>query len=387
MLGQHKPIDSADLKKCEREKMLERIQSSGHVLLKLLCRPLFSAIVGLACLSVDAQIPDRVISTDGPEGTVSGKVIAVTPGGVDVEDKAGTSKNVPVEKIREIQFAGEPASLKTARSMLARRRPADALKELAKIEPSELEGAEPLIVAEVEFVKAAAAGRAAIDSGGSPVDAGKQVNEFLKKHSESFHFYQMQELLGDLLGSAGKWELAQDAYAKLAKGPASWKVRAAAARATMLFNQKKYDEAYKEFQSAIKIDAGDEISLAQKRGAELGMAKCLTQQGKQADAINMVQKIIKQSNPEEKELLGKAYNVLGEAYRSTGGKDQDALISFLTVDLVYNSLPESHAEALFYLCELWERGKNPERAREAKQNLESTYPNSSWAKKVVAAKS
>ena len=79
--------------------------------------------------------------------------------------------------------------------------------------------------------------------------------------------------------------------------------------------------------------------------------------------------------------------MLGGIYRAAGGKDQDALISFLTVDLVYNTVPDSHAEALYNLGELWERGSQPERAREARQSLKTSYPVSPWAKKLDAAKS
>ncbi|MFM9197316.1 MAG: hypothetical protein ACKOWG_16575, partial [Planctomycetia bacterium] len=86
------------------------------------------------------------------------------------------------------------------------------------------------------------------------------------------------------------------------------------------------------------------------------------------------------------DFLSRDYTVLGGMYRAMGGKDQDALISYLTVDLVYNGLPESHAEALFNLGELWEKGNNPERAGEARQSLKTLYATSPWAAKLEAAK-
>ena len=96
----------------------------------------------------------------------------------------------------------------------------------------------------------------------------------------------------------------------------------------------------------------------------------------------MVQGILRSSDPEEGDLLGRGYNVLGEAFRAAG-KDQDALISYLTVDLVYNSNPQNREEALFNLVELWKRGNFAERAREAQEQLESTYPNSPWLRKLT----
>lgn len=328
------------------------------------------------------QSADRVLTT---EGTVTGKVVSVSANDVDVEDRGGETKKISIDKVREVQFGGEPQSLRSARSMLARGRAAEALEEVGKIEPEELDGAEPLLRDEVDFVKAATAGRAALASGADPKDAGRLVNEFLTKHPKSHHFYEMKELLGDLLARAGNASAALTVYSDIAKGPAALKVRAAAAKARMLFEQKKFDEALKEYEAALKIEAADDASAAQKRGAELGKARCLSQTGKNKDAIDLVQGIIKRADPEEKELLAQAYNVLGGAFRAAGDKDQDALIAFLTVDLVYNGSPDSHAEALYNLSELWDRAKNPERARETRKLLEESYPGSGWAKKPAAA--
>lgn len=351
-------------------------------------RAAWPGVAVLACATVgfcgrlQAQAPDRVVST---ESTVTGKVVAVSAEGVEVEERGGETRKIPIDQIRDVQFGGEPQSLRAARSMLSRGRAADAVEEVAKVEAADLDGAEPLVLEELEFVKAAATGRAALAAGADPKDAGRMVGEFLAKHPQSHHFYDVQQLLGDLLVRAGKPDLAIAAYATLAKGPPALKVRSAAAKAGMLFEQQKFAEAMAEYDAALAIDAGDDASAEQKRGAELGKARCLAELGKNADAVALVQALIKRADPEEKNLLGRAYNVLGAAYRAAGDKDQDALIAFLTVDLVYNGSPDSHAEALAHLSELWEKGKNPERAREARKSLQDSYPTSPWAKKVAAA--
>jgi tetratricopeptide (TPR) repeat protein len=131
------------------------------------------------------------------------------------------------------------------------------------------------------------------------------------------------------------------------------------------------------------VDASDDASKAQKRAAGLGKAKCLAQAGKAAEAVSLVLSAIRQASPEEREMLAGAYNTLGAAQRAAG-KDQDALIAFLTVDLVYNSVPEAHAEALANLVELWQKANNPERSRQAMQSLETTYPDSPWVKSAKA---
>ena len=65
------------------------------------------------------------------------------------------------------------------------------------------------------------------------------------------------------------------------------------------------------------------------------------------------------------------------------GKDQDALIAYLTVDLVYNTVPDSHAEALYYLSELWGKAREDQRSRQCGQILRDAYPQSGWAKKLA----
>ena len=331
-----------------------------------------------------AQTVDRIVTT---EGVVSGKVTGADANEVRVEDRNGGTRQIGIDRIREVQFGGEPQELKAARTMLLRSRPADALEELAKIESADLDGAEQILLDEVEFVKAAATARAALATGVDPREAGRLVADFVAKHPGSHHTYDMQELLGDLFARAGRPDNALEAYSQLAKGPAAFKVRAAAAKAAMHLDQGKFAEALKEFEAATRIDAADDAGAAQKRGAELGRARCLAQLGKAEEAVALIQGVIKQSDPEERDVLGIAYNALGQAYRNLVGRDQDALLSFLTVDLVYNSAPDSHAEALYNLDDLWEKAANPERARAARQALESSYPGSQWARKLGAAKS
>jgi len=342
-------------------------------------------VVAFTCVGrgAAAQTADRVVTT---AGTVSGRITATAANELELEDRAGESRKIPVDQIREVQFGGEPAELKSARSMLLRGRAADALEELAKIGANDLDGAEQILLDEVDYVRAAATARVALAAGGDPREPGKLVADFVAKHPESHHAYDMQELLGDLLARAGRIDNALAAYGQLAKGPPAFKVRAASAKAAMLLEQGKFAEALGEFDAAVQISTTDEASAAQKRTAELGRARCLAQLGKPEEAVALVRSVIQQADPEDGDVLGRAYNALGQAYRAVAGKEQDALIAFLTVDLVYNKAPENHAEALYNLVELWEKGANPERSREARSTLETSYPGSRWTKKLSAAK-
>lgn len=332
----------------------------------------------------NGQTADRVLVAGA--AAVSGTVVSVSRDGVEIENSEGQTQPIGIGAIREVQFGAEPQSLRSARAMLLRGRGADARDEVDKIEAEELNGAEPLVLAEVDYVRAAAAGRSALDAGGDVGGAIKAVAGYLGKHAKSHHFFEMQELAGDLAARAGKPAEALAAYQQLDAGPPAVKVRAAAARAGLLLGQGKVDEALKEYEAAVALAGNDKATQPQRLGAELGRAKCLALGGKHDAAVAAVEQIIAAADPEEKELLSRAYGVLGAAYRGMGGRDQDALIQYLTIDLIYNSLPETHAEALFNLGELWDKGGRQDRAREARQNLKEVYPASPWAAKLGAAK-
>ena len=334
--------------------------------------------------TASGQAPDRVMVVGG--APVSGTVVSVSQTGVDIENSDGETQTLGIEMIREVQFGKEPQSLKNARGNLLRGRGADARDEVAKIATEELADAEPLVLAEVDYVKAAAAGRAALDAGGDVAAAITAVAGYLAKHAKSHHFFEMQELAGDLAARAGKPAEALAAYQQLDAGPAAVKVRAAAAKAGLLLGQGKVEEALREYEAAVKLAGNDKATQPQKRTAELGRAKCLALTGKADAAVAAIQQVIDAADPEEKELLSRAYAVLGAAYRGMGGREQDALIQYLTIDLVYNTLPETHAEALFNLADLWAKGGRQDRAREAQQNLKEVYPASPWAAKLGAAK-
>lgn len=343
-----------------------------------------SIVIGLASGSIAwGQAAGTLVAPGGK--SLSGTILGTSPNDVEIEDQAGDIKRVPIDRIQEVQFGDEPPALRSARTFFMGGRPAEAIDELSKIEPSELEGVAALVLAEVDFVKAAAAGRLAAQTGDGVAAAEKDVAGFLTKHARSHHVYEMQQVLADLRAKAGRFNDAEAAYAALAKGPAAFKVQAASGKAGLLFDQGKFAEAAREYDAALAIAATDDASLARKRLATLGKARSFARVDKQADAIALVTGLISQTDPEDREFLSRAYAALGAIYAGMKGKDQDALISYLTVDLVYNSVPECHAEALYQLTGLWKRVRQDQRANEAAQTLRDAYPQSQWTKTLAGA--
>jgi len=337
-----------------------------------------------AAVPAAGQSIDRVRLLDRSE--VTGEIAQVTPDMVEITDtRSGEKKKVPIETIRDVLIADEPDVLRNARGMLQRRDGTRALAEIETLSPQDTDGASELVLAEVDFVRAGAAAVRAIATGAEIEAAVKGLRGFLAKHARSHHTYEAWELLGDLLARAGSVGEATQAYGNLDKGPPAVRVRATRAKAGLLFEQGEFAKAAEEYAKAVTIETkpDDLASVRQKRAADLGRARCVGREGKTADALTMIDAVVKAADPEDADTLAVAFNALGDTYRA-GGKDQDALIAFLTVDLVYNTLPDSHAEALFNLAQLWDKAGNPERAREARQSLEGSYPDSPWTKKLKA---
>jgi tetratricopeptide (TPR) repeat protein len=234
----------------------------------------------------------------------------------------------------------------------------------------------------LEFYQAYVAAKLAENGEGEIDAAGKKLNAFAKSYPNSFHYLEASELMGDLLMISGRFENAQKQYAELSK--ALWpdyKMRAAVAIGRSLQAQNKHAEAIQQFESALALpdDGGD--AQNQKLAASLGKAMSLAETGKADEATTMIEKIIQEADPQQKELNARAYDALGTCYEKAN-KNKDALFAFLHVDVLYSTVPDAHAEALYHLVTLWKIIGQEERSREARETLQQKYAASRWAKQL-----
>jgi tetratricopeptide (TPR) repeat protein len=248
-----------------------------------------------------------------------------------------------------------------------------------------LKGLDPRVREEYDFVRIAAN---SLNADAKTIASWEQqLLQFLQKNARSHRFYEGSVILGDVRARMGKFAEAAEAYRNLDRGPPALQIRSASARASLLMSQGKFADAIKEFQAAEKIITSDDdtASVRQKLEASLGRARCLSRSGKAAEGAAVAKDVIVATQPDEKDLLADAYTVLGTCERAAGGRDQDAIVAFLTVDLVYSGVPSAHAEALYNLVSLWDASNQPERSRQAAQVLMTSYPNSPWAAKLPGA--
>lgn len=298
---------------------------------------------------------------------------------VTVKKGSAGDRDIAVNEIKTIQFDGEPAELSQARLNAGNGNYEDALELLKKIDVAKIN--RDFLKQDVEFYKGWCAARLALTGQGEITDAGRQLNAFVRAYPNNFHYLAAREMMGDLLMAGGAHGKAEVQYAELAKAPwPDYKMRAAVAMGRSLQAQGKHAEAIAQFDSALAMP-GDDTATNERLSATLGKAMSLAEIGGVDEAVGIVEKVIHDTDPQQKELHARAYNSLGSCYEKAG-KTKEALLAFLHVDVLYNTVPEAHAEALSHLTTLWKAIGQDERARESRQMLDERYGGSRWAKQA-----
>jgi hypothetical protein len=332
----------------------------------------FTAI-GLAAVCVRA---DEVRKLDG--GKHTGAVKSMSPNEVTIGGSVSETV-VPVNEIAAVVYAQEPRGLAEARAAYEAGRYTDVVTALSEIKAEQIRRDE--IRTEIEFYRAMAAARLAnfgsVDQK-TATSAGMELNRFLTEHKNSHHFYEVNEALGDLL-AALKNANAFRYYDVIAAAPwPDYKIRAGLLKGRAEQMHGSHERAIKHFEDALAISASDGPAETQLQLARVGKAASLAESGRADEGIEILQQVIAKADEGESEVHARAYNALGACFRKKGAT-VDAQLEYLKVDLLYSSVPDAHAEALFYLSQLW-NPRHPERARAAAETLQERYATSRWNK-------
>ncbi|HEX5471986.1 MAG TPA: hypothetical protein VFW73_08870 [Lacipirellulaceae bacterium] len=342
------------------------------------CILLLAASIALCNFRIArAAFTDRVRLAHGTE---AGEVASTTPLEVTVSKGAAGNQTVAVDQIRLIQFEGEPSELSQARVQAGNGAYAKALQLLDKIEVSRVQ--RDLIKQDIEFFKAYCAAKLALNGEGQILEAGRQLNTFVREHPNSFHYLDAAAVMGDLLMADGRFEAAEKQYAELSKTPwPDYKMRADVSVGRTLQAQNKHVAAIQKFDAALALADDSADAQTQKLEATLGKAVSLAATGKADQAIGTIEKVIRDADPQQKDLQARAHLALGKCLEKAG-RTKEALWAYLYVDIIYNTVPEVHAEALARLVPLWKAVGQDERSRETRESLQQRYPNSRWAKEA-----
>jgi tetratricopeptide (TPR) repeat protein len=337
---------------------------------------LISTLFALVMTSVGSRA-DEVRKLDGDKHTGTVKNISTT----EVAIGGSVSETVvPVNEIAAVIYSLEPRGLAEARAAYDAGRYTDIFTSLNEIKPEQIRRDE--MRTEIEFYRAMAAARLA--SFGSvdqktATSAGMELNRFLTEHKSSHHFYEVNEVLGNLL-SALKNPNAFRYYDVVAGAPwPDYKIRAGRLKGQAEQMHGNHAAAIKHFDAALATSATGGPAETQLLLARVGKAASLAETGGVEEAMENLQQVIAKADEGNSEVYARAYNALGSCFRKQGAT-KDALLEYLKVDLLFNTVPDAHAEALYYLSQLWSDARHPERARAAAEALQQRYATSRWNK-------
>jgi tetratricopeptide (TPR) repeat protein len=337
-----------------------------------------SALISAAVACVLATAVSRADSIKTIKSTMLGQVVSMDPVQVVLRGMGDVTKEVPVNEIQTIFFDSDPAELKIAKTHALGARYADAQ---AALERNKDNTGRPEIEQDIEFYKALCAAKLALAGSGKIAEAGRMMKSFADTNTKSYHYFEASEIVGDLLVAVRQYAQAADYYARLEKAPwPDYQMRAGVAAGRALLAQGKIAEAQTTFERVITTDAEGDLAQSQRLAARLGKASGLVAAKKPDEGIQLVEDVLKTADIGDVPLMARAYNVLGTAHRQAG-RTKDALLAFLHVDVLYPSQPDTHAEALANLVDLWEQTHKTERANAARKTLDEDYKDSPWSKK------
>ncbi len=326
----------------------------------------------LAVLLVGSPVLADSVRT--ASGAQTGTIVNVSKTAVQL-DRGGSPVEIPVNEIVEIALDAEPFEVKTARRMVATGQFADAIDKLKGINPGDNE----LVRQEVEFLNAYSLGKLALAGSADKKQASAALLGFASKAPNSFHFYEVARMLGDLAVSSGDYSGAARYYGGLSSAPwPDYQMQALVLEGRALLAQDKAPEALQRFDRVLGTESTVSGAARQKSFAAVGKAQALAATGKADEGIELVLKVVENSDPNDSELFGRAYNALGRCYLQQN-KDKEALLAYLRTDILFYTDPEIHAEALYHLSNLWKNVNAPDEATEARNLLTQRYPGSTWA--------
>lgn len=333
----------------------------------------FCLITGTAL----AQREDTVYRSNGGPGStkISGEIVKMTATGIVVNTK-GSPTEIPASEIRSVVYAGQASALARTAERINSGSYAQGIEEIAKIDAK----GKPYVVHELAFLKAYAEGNLALKGSFDAREAGKSLNNFLTKYKKSYHFFPATALKGRLLYALKFPNLAEKEFKLLTQsGWPEYVAKGNYYQAQTAIAQQNFDGAIASCDQIIASENNDDITQQYQLLAKCVKAKAQCLSGNPGSAESDLKQIIKVENPDNQELFAAAYNALG-VYHFKAKQLKEAREKFLVTHLLMYPESESHAEALYYLAQIWPQLENTDEANKTRELLKSRYRNSYWAK-------
>ena len=326
-------------------------------------------LIFVSMISTASAQLDRVY--DKAEDNVSGTIVTVSKDGV-VLKRGDNTQEFQAGQILKILFEGDPPALTKGREFALDGQYDQALSELKTISldglPRDVNKADTAFYLAYCEAKLALAGKGAKD------DAVRKLLAFASTYQQSWHFYEAARLLGDLSLALNNADKALTYYKSLMSAPsANTKIESVYLQGLVNLKKQQSDAATAEFEKVIGLKAQSSEVVRLQVLAKAGKALALAQSKKGEESLGITNELIGDLNPTDVEMAARTYNAQGAGFEASGDIE-GAILAYLHTHLMFSLQPDAHAEALQRLVELWPQVGKPERAAEARQELQQRYP-------------
>lgn len=315
-----------------------------------------------------AQV-DRIYPITG--NPVVGKITDIRPQAVAIEAGSAT-QTIPVDRIRRIIFQDEPNPLTRGRDFALDGDFAQAIDSLTKVDFGAIK--RDVIKADAMFFLARSEAALALSGRGNLAEATRKMNGFVSANRQSYHFFKAARILGDLAVASGSYEPAIRYYAALSQAPIpELKIEADYLTGVAHLRQGNPSEAQSFLEKAIGAGIQSVDGLRLQKLAKAAQSLALAKQGQAEQGLAQLDSLIAELDLVDAELAASIYNSQGACFESLDDAE-GAVLAYLHTHLMFSGQAAAHAEALQRLIELWPQVGKPERAAQARQELQQRYP-------------
>ncbi len=317
--------------------------------------------IALFMLSLSPAWSADIVFRKGVSRRLPGEVKSQTKQELVLMAGPGNNKEekIPANEVERIEWDGEPAAMRLARTAEERGNLQDALKRYEEVAAqSDANPKHANFKADLEFLIARITSKLAKADPSKVDDAIKKLDAFRTAHNTSFRYYDDVLLLGDTYLLKGDFANAETAFKELEQAPwEDYKMASEIAQGRLLLRKNDVPAAQTLFQKVAGQPAKTTAEKARQYEARLGMATCLQRQNQFQKAAGELDQIIKQAPVSDTKTMGEAYLRKGDNLLAAGQK-KEALLAYLNVDILFSGEKDLHAEALYHLATLWKKWPN-----------------------------
>ena len=312
---------------------------------------------------------------------VTGTISAMSKTEVSIKRSQG-DETIPANDIALMEWDGGGATLKLAYTEENVGQLDAALQDFVKAK-TDAKSPSNYLQGEIDYAIARVTGKQSLTDPDKRTSAVQKLTAVLKSHPEHVRYFDSAMLLAQVQLAAKEFDAARSTLETLKKAP--WnetKLAVLLLDARILMDEGKFDEANSAFENAAKVASESPNGQARKSEAMLGQARVLVAQSKFEQALKTLSEMIDGVTQEdEKAVQAEAHVLRGQSLQGLG-RNKEATLDYLYVDIICPKEARFHAEALYQLSVLWKLIQHPDRSAEAAGKLVQNYPNSEWRKKL-----